>query len=203
MDGEKFDRLSWLDWLLICLLLVSLAGFGWYWYQSDTKAESLAQGLGKKWHNVLVIDMTLGTDRTESASVQGEDVILLAPPSLNQVILPVNLLDYVDIQNFQALGMLNAVTTNIFSPQDPAFSSLRLLVYGKKGTDMTLIPLYQAGIRAIELYRGRLVLRNQLNNMEPEQEVGYVIISDGSRRTIHLVPVHDYVLQGPATLVNH
>ena len=67
---------------------------------------------------------------------------------------------------------------------------------------MALIPLYRAGIRAIELYRGRLMLRARLNNIEMRQVVAYVIITDGTQRTIHLVPVHDRLLEGQARLEN-
>lgn len=203
MMSEKSEHLSVLDWLLIVLLLLSLSGFCWYWYQSKSLG---SVGIGPEftahWSNVLVIDMTTNSDLSEAAIMRGEDLVLLAPSSLDTPIVPTNLSAYVSIQNLLSLGLLTPLVSNIFTPQDPVFAQLKLLVYDSNGMKASIIPLYRAGIRAIELYRGRLMLRARLNNIETKQVVGYVIVSDGTQRTIHLVPVHDHLLQGPITLVN-
>ncbi len=201
MVESKTESLNALDWLLIVVLLGSLSGFAWYWYQSSVSLESTQQQFTDKWHNVLVIDMGMDENEvSEAVILKGEDVIILVPLALGEDIIPNHPLDYVGINNLQELGMLGPVSANIFDPQDANFLRMRLLVYSNNGTQKALIPLYQAGIRSISFDREHLLLRAQLHNIDAEQVVGSVILSDGTERAIHLVPVHDAIFAGQATL---
>lgn len=195
MAEQEQDRLSWLDWLLIGALLLSLLGFAWYWYRSDVTQQNIAQSLSESWTNVMVVDMYATHDNTEKNILKGGEMVLLSPVNMDDTVNLAHLTSTLSPHNLQTLGLLAPVLMGTFTPQDPAFLALRLLSFSDAGRQMGLTPLYQAGIRAISFYRGRIALRLQLNSIDTEQVLGYVVMSDGSQRLIYLVPMRDRYLQ--------
>jgi hypothetical protein len=201
MAESKYDRLSWLDWVLIVALLLSLAGFAWYWFRAGSP-QGMEQSLSEPWTNVLAIDLYASQDNSEKNVLLGQDMVLLAPTDEAGTVGVTNLLSYANVGNLQDIGLLAPVISSEITPQNPMFAQLRLLDYIEKGTKMTLAPLYQAGIRSLTLYRGRILLRLELNNIDTHQVMGYAIMSDGSWRLIYLVPMHNHHFSGQATPAN-
>lgn len=201
MSEENQDRLNGFDWLLIGLLMVSLVFFLFYWFESRDSAQAIDETLLHKWTNVFVVDVYADQQASQKSVLDGNDMVMLAPTHLDNEVDPNHIAQALSPYNFLNLGLLAPISSALVTPQDFVFNKLYLLSYDKEA--MTLVPLYQAGIRALTFYRGRILLRLELNNIDTHQILGYVIMSDGSQRFIHMVPIEDHYFSGQATLANH
>lgn len=203
MTETRQDRLSWLDWIFVCLLLLSLLGFVGYWYETHSMPQD-DNAMADHWVNVLTIDLYSHQKNSQQAILQGNDLLLLAPSDSNSSIDPNSVAQAANVQNFQQLGLLTTIVDPTeTTPQDPAFAKLRLLVYNPQNGQKMMVPLYQAGVRAIAIYRAPFLLHLHINSTNSQQVIGYVIMLDGSQRLLHLVPFASRYLQGPASLVSH
>lgn len=203
MTETRHDRLSVLDWIFVSLLLLSLLGFVGYWYKTNFMQKDDA-ALSESWANVLTIDMYASQHNNQQSVLEGNDLVLLAPSADNAQSAPNNVVQAANVQNFQQLDLLTTIVDPTeTTPQDPVFAQLSLLVFNPQNGQKTMVPLYQAGVRALAIYRAPFLLHIHINSTNSQQVVGYAIMSDGSQRLLHLVPLATRYLQGPTTPASH
>lgn len=203
MTEKKQDRLSGLDWIFVCLLLLSLLGFVGYWYKTHSMPQD-DNAMAERWVNVLAMDLYSGQKNTQESILQGNDLVLLAPSDDHSLIDPNDLPQAANVQNFKPLGLLTTIVDSTeTTPQDPVFAKLSLLVYNPKNGQKMMVPLYQAGVRALAIYRAPFLLHLHINSTNNQQVIGYVIMSDGTQRLLHLVPFANRYLQGPVSLASN
>lgn len=199
MTEKRHDRLSVLDWIFVSLLLLSLLGFVGYWYKTNFMQKN-DDALSESWTNVLTIDMYSSQHNNQQSVLEGNDLVLLAPSADNAQIDPANVAQAANVQNFQQLDLLTTIVDSTeTTPQDAVFAQLSLLVFNPQNGQKMMVPLYQAGVRALAIYRAPFLLHIHINSTNSQQVVGYVIMSDGSQRLLHLVPFANHYLQGPVT----
>lgn len=199
MTETRNDRLSWFDWAFVSLMVLGLIGFIWYWYQSNYSRANDHSVMNESWSNVLVLDIYALNHISEETILEGNAMLLLSPEDSESSIGTMDLATYADTQNFQRADLLtNIVDPTETTPQDPIFSKLRLLLYDAATHERTLVPLYQAGIRALAIYRAPFLLHLRINSTDALQVVGYAVMSDGSQRLLHLVPMGNSHLKGQA-----
>jgi len=184
-------RHTWI-WIIITLALV-IYGIAFFVDLKNQAPDSSSAELqiAPVVRRVMVADLDNSGHVDQQGILSGDDPLLAVKvPSDNP---NQTAIEYID--SFAHLGDIDSQGDGHLDSADAIYNSLVLVYFDQTGKPVRLVPLADAGIRAIN-WRTRIhipaALARLTNKFMAEQR--NMIMSDGSKRKLRIIPVSDNVI---------